>query len=214
MHFLFRVLFTFLFLFPLVVSAETPRVELAGLLEQHQAFGASFEQKVFDGRHRLVDSSRGVMKLKRPGRFLWKVVDPIPQILVTDGKSLWNFEPDLDQVTVQDVVGSFGGTPAALLTDDVAVLDDFHVFRESVLVDKKVVVQFRLIAREADEDALFHQLKLHFSGGVLLQVEIWDALDNYTLVTFVDLVPLPGLKDKVFEFVVPPGIDVIRHSVS
>ena len=55
-----------------------------------------------DVRQLIVESDGGVleesiirMKMKRPEGFYWETVEPFPELLVTDGRLLWNYQPDL-----------------------------------------------------------------------------------------------------------------------
>ena len=42
------------------------------------------------------------MSLAAPRLFRWEYVKPYPQLIVADGKTVWVYEPDLQQATVRD----------------------------------------------------------------------------------------------------------------
>ena len=43
--------------------------------------------------------TKGDMIIRRPGKFYWKSQSPDPILVVADGKHLWTYDIDLEQVT-------------------------------------------------------------------------------------------------------------------
>ena len=80
-----------------------------------QSARASFDQKVVDRSGKPVQSSKGSFVFLRPGRFRWTYEKPIDQLIVGDGKQVWIYDRDLNQVTVRRISKALGSTPAALL---------------------------------------------------------------------------------------------------
>src|SRR5689334_25322613 len=67
---------------------------------------ASFTQTVKDAHGKDVDRSSGSLVVSRPGKFRWEVQpksgsNSTGQLLVADGKNVWFFDRDLEQVTVK-----------------------------------------------------------------------------------------------------------------
>jgi len=99
-----------------------PALACAAGVERFQAYlrstqtaSADFEQQVFDREKKLVQRSRGSFTLQRPGRFRWSYAQPYAQLIVGDGKRVWIYDEDLNQVTVRAMASALGSTPAALL---------------------------------------------------------------------------------------------------
>src|SRR5471030_1845252 len=93
----------------------------AGLDARHSFIAATasaqgeFEQKVYDGKHKLTQQSSGTLAFQRPGRFRWTYAKPYAQLIVGDGEKVWVYDEDLNQVTVRRLDRALGSTPAALL---------------------------------------------------------------------------------------------------
>jgi outer membrane lipoprotein carrier protein len=51
-------------------------------------------------------SSSGSFAFQRPGRFRFVYAAPLPQTIVADGKTLWLYDEDLNQVTVRAQAGA------------------------------------------------------------------------------------------------------------
>ena len=86
-----------------------------------------FEQKIYDGKKKLVQQSRGTFLFQRPGRFRWTYVKPYPQLIVGDGTKVWIYDEDLNQVTVRKFDQALGSTPAALLSGNNEVVKAFKI---------------------------------------------------------------------------------------
>ena len=65
------------------------------------SFSADFTQTVYDSDSVALQESVGRVELLRPGRFRWTYTEPSKQVIVADGVSLWVYDEDIKQVTVQ-----------------------------------------------------------------------------------------------------------------
>ena len=183
---------------------------LAGAGERLDAYlsglgtvAARFEQRLFDEGRNLLEQARGTVLIERPGRFRFEYTEP-PQLIVGDGARVWIHDPELAQVTVHDVDAALGSTPAALLTSERPVAEDFRV--EELDVGANVEV-FALEPRA--EDASFTRIRLAFAGGELRRMELVDQFGQTTLLTFHDIRRRPELPADAFTFVPPAGVDVV-----
>src|SRR5258708_7700972 len=89
-----------LWFFTSALYAQSPTEELQGKLNAINKMSANFDQTIKAG-NREVSNSLGTMALSRPGRFRWQTKSPLEQIIVADGKKLWIYDVDLEQVTVR-----------------------------------------------------------------------------------------------------------------
>jgi outer membrane lipoprotein carrier protein len=100
-----------------------------------------------------------------------------------------------------------GNTPAALLTGDLAVLDNFTVAKTTQTDD---ILWLQLVPVERDGD--FERISLGFSGNRLVRLELKDRLGQTTRVKFTDIQLNPTLDSDEFRFTPPDGADVIDES--
>ena len=204
---------------PVIVAAASATVApaddsdaLRELLAPMREYAAEFEQLVVDGRGRVVQTATGSMRLQRPGRFRWEVVEPYSQLIVTDGTTVYVFDADLEQVTVQPLDETLQGTPARLLIGSMDALEaTFAVVREET-------ASFTLHPR--DEEAQYRWIHLEFalppgvadeatSGALLVGIVIVDHLDQETRVVFRNPTLRPPPAAGVFDFRIPDDVDVI-----
>ncbi len=72
---------------------------LKSRLDKVSSFHASFTQKVTDGSGNAVQDGQGDLWVKRPNLFNWHMTQPDESVLVSDGKTLWFYNPFVEQAT-------------------------------------------------------------------------------------------------------------------
>lgn len=73
--------------------------DLKSRLDKVSSFHASFTQKVTDGSGNAVQDGQGDLWVKRPNLFNWHMTQPDESVLVSDGKTLWFYNPFVEQAT-------------------------------------------------------------------------------------------------------------------
>ena len=76
----------------------------------------SFSQQVFSKKGQLIQNSTGDISMSRPGKFRWVYKTPDPQTIVGDGKNIWVYDEDLEQVTIKPMSQAMSSAPIAILT--------------------------------------------------------------------------------------------------
>jgi outer membrane lipoprotein carrier protein len=198
----------------LIVTAVLPELAHAGALAQLQAFSqgmrglsARFEQQTTDEQGQRKPASRGLLMVQVPGRLRWEYQAPYKQVIVSDGKTLWIFDPDLAQATRRPLGSAVGAGPLALLTDPGALQRSFKV-RELPL-GQDGLVWLRLAPRADAEEAGFQQADLGFADDRLVRMQLTDNLGQISEFRFSDWKRNPVLDAALFRFVPPAGTDVV-----
>ncbi|QGZ30913.1 outer membrane lipoprotein chaperone LolA [Stutzerimonas stutzeri] len=206
---LIRVLFASALLFTLAPaqadqSASVQR--LTGLLQQAETLTGRFSQLSLDGTGTQLQETSGEMALKRPGQFRWHTDEPMEQLLVSNGKKVWLYDPDLEQVTIQTLDQRLTHTPALLLSGDVsAISENFEVSHQQA----GEVVDFTL--KPKAKDTLFDTLRLSFRGNVINDMQMVDGVGQRTNILFQGVELNKPLKADLFTFEIPEGTDVISE---
>ena len=189
--------------------AAQPSDRLRALLEPMARFGAEFEQVVVGANGRTLQSARGTVHVERPGRLRWEVVAPYPQLIVSDGRDLIVFDPDLAQASVRPLAETPRDTPGRLLTGE---LDELE--RLFDVADNSEDTGDGFVLRPRGNDSLFHHIRLEFTGPLLAGMDIVDHLDQLTRVRFRNQSLSPDFEPGLFELVLPDGVDVLRDAGS
>ncbi|WP_438971276.1 outer membrane lipoprotein chaperone LolA, partial [Methylophaga sp.] len=112
-------LFLSLFMLPGLIHAQnTGAQKLNQFVDKVDTFQAEFEQTVIDPEGKIMEQAQGQFLLARPGKFRWDYETPYPQKIVADGKNIWFYDIDLEQITVKSQQEALAETPATLLSGE------------------------------------------------------------------------------------------------
>ncbi|ACO78993.1 outer-membrane lipoprotein carrier protein [Azotobacter vinelandii CA] len=205
---LFRVLLLSAVAFALSPAQADERSiqRLTQLLDRAQTLTARFSQLSLDGSGTQLQETSGEMALKRPGLFRWHTDAPQEQLLVSNGKTVWLYDPDLEQVTVRSLDQRLTHTPALLLSGDLSKIgENFEITHK----EAGGVVDF--ILKPKSKDTLFDNLRLSFRDGVVNDMQLIDGVGQRTNILFFGVKMNQSLDAAQFDFKVPEGTDVIQE---
>ena len=173
-------------------------------LDGLETFSAEFEQKLIDASGEVLEASRGSVLLRRPGMFSWSYREPYTQKIISDGKSLWVYEEDLEQVTISDASAAVEDTPALIFSGRYRI-DEHYVINE--LEDDAGLAWLELTPRNLESQ--YRALRLAFSGAELSGMILFDSLGQTLLISFENTRRNPELERELFRFTPADNIDVI-----
>lgn len=174
-------------------------------LDALQSMQADFQQVMYNAEQEATRTSSGRFSLLRPGRFRWDYEEPFEQSIVADGKQLWIYDADLEQVTVRQMDTGLGSTPAMLLSGAADVGEAYSVASR---FNADGIEWLELEPRASDSD--FGKVRLGFDSEQLAVMDLIDSLGQTTRIVFSAVQHNPELGESRFEFAVPAGADVIR----
>ena len=172
--------------------------------EKVNTFKASFIQVVLDENLLALEETSGLLWIARPGRFRWDYESGHAQTIVADGQVLWLYDVELEQVTRREQESAIGQTPAVLLSRGQQYRKDYNV---TILGSQGAVNWISLVPKLGDGS--FAEIQLGFEGETLRLIQLLDELNQITRVTLANVVENEPIPDSVFQFVPPPGVDVI-----
>jgi len=170
-------------------------------------YGATFQQLILDEGLNPIEESSGTMIIKRPGKFRWDYDPPNRQQVVSDGKKVWFYDIDLEQITVRALDQTVGRTPASLLAGS----KDFE--KSYIAEDMKITGPLQWVRlKPKQKDTGYEEIRLAFDGSRLRLLELRDGLGQTTRISLTNGNENPDVKDDRFKFVPPPGVDVIDET--
>lgn len=189
-------------------AAAAPSTDGAELLRRFlddtRTYRADFAQALLASDGQEVERATGQLSIARPGRFAWRYLEPLDQLVVADGTNLWIYDAELSQATVTPLAEATRATPAMLLSGD-ATLEEEFVIRESFELERLQWV--RLEPQPSGSD--FKEILIGFDGGTLRRLRLLDSLDQTTSLEFSRVEVNAEIASSVFDFVPPEGVDVI-----
>jgi len=185
-------------------AADIGVERMNAFLRDVKTLKADFSQVVLDANGKQVKQSIGTLVIKRPDRFRWDYAKPNAETIVADGKRLWLYDVELQQVTVKPLDATLATSPAVLLAGSNDVDKSFAV---TDLGEKDGLAWVQLTPKVKDSD--FDSVKLGFKGDDIAIMELKDNLGNTTRITLENIQRNPAVDDGSFHFTPPAGADVI-----
>ena len=150
-------------------------------------------------------SSSGSFEFARPNRFRFAYAKPFEQLIVADGRKVWIYDADLNQVSARKLSNALGATPAALLAGGSLEIDF-----DLVAMPSQGGLDWVKATPKA-KDGAFQAVQIGFRGKDLAAVEIVDSFGQRSLLQFAQLAANVPIGAERFVFAVPPGADVIEQ---
>jgi outer membrane lipoprotein carrier protein len=195
-------------------SAVTLAADVQARLDRLADFQADFVQTYEGGVLRTRTTERGSVTLKRPGRMRWVYTSPERKEFVADGVRIYSYIPADRQVIISPMPDDDQATPALLLSGRGHLVRDFVPSFTELPASAPGLLGLRLEPRAADADYSTMTLGL---DPKTLQVRYLDAQDRQggrSTFTFSNVQENRGVSDRIFEFRIPRGVDVINHAGS
>jgi len=196
-----------LFITSLSQAETTGAQKLNQFVQTVDTFQAHFEQTVIDPEGKVMEQAQGEFLLARPGKFRWDYETPYPQKIVADGKNIWFYDVDLEQITVKPQQEALAETPATLLSGELVPEDKYAI---NNLPSDDGLVWVELTPKEAESN--FQAVTLAFDGDSLKQMIMRDSFDQRTRLTFTQVIENPSFKHDMFKFTPPTGVDVVGEA--
>jgi len=193
-------------------DTDTILKKMEGEGKQLSSLQADFRQvrtySLFDEKK----ESSGTIYYKKPGMMLWKYNAPDSTVLYLKGRSALMYLPDIKQVQkislardrkTESLLIGFGNTAEEITRN----------FTVSASAGSGGNYKLDLIPKSEDLSSQFQKLRLTIDGKrwIPLQTERFEQGGDRTMFTFSDVKINIPLKDTLFDFVPPKGVEVVEY---
>jgi outer membrane lipoprotein carrier protein len=196
------ILFVVFFFSTAFAKTEAVKTLESNLNAMH-SLKATYSQ-VVSNEGKVIEKSLGSFYLSKPGKFRLSVRLPAEQLIVSDGKTLWIYDKDLEQVTQRTLAKDITGMPALFLS---GYNDDVIKAYDVKLKNERETEAYELTPRNPDSQ--YQLIKLIFKKGLLSDIAIKDNLEHLTSLKLKDVILNPTLSERLFKFKPPKGVDVV-----
>lgn len=206
-----RFCYLFFTIFSLLITGAAYAAEGRARLDRYftdfVTLQARFEQTLMDEKGKTMEQSRGRVYLWRPGRFRWEYEKPYQQSIVADGKKVWIYDKELEQVTIKRLDAALGNTPALLLNNK-ADIDRGFIIAEGGQAEGLTWLELK----PKDKEPQYTGIRLGFDASALRLMELRDNFGQTTRIRFSDELRNSKFSQSLFVFTPPPGVDVLDAS--
>ena len=172
-------------------------------------FSADFLQASTIKAMEITDMASGKLMVQYPGKMRWEYQSPEEQIIVSDGKHLWIYRPQDDQVLRGMADAFFGdGKGAGFLSDIRRIRDDFHITLEDIRFGD--FYSLIMVPRQKTWDLVRINLLVSKENYRITQVYTYNAYDDLTRIEFSNLEFSATMDPSLFEFEIPPNVDILE----
>ncbi|MBA6338562.1 outer membrane lipoprotein chaperone LolA [Colwellia sp. BRX8-7] len=171
-------------------------------LAKLEYFTANFNQQVLDAEGNELQNALGTLAVKKPNLVHWKTAEPDESLIVSDGDTLWFFDPFVEQVSAYLLEKALLNTPILLLTSSDPTL--WQHYSVSSTDENNYLIHAN------DTNAQVKTLELRFkkNSNMLTSFTILDATGQLSLfkLSQFDQVTVP--KSALFTFKIPEGVEL------
>lgn len=176
-------------------TAQQLRLKLASI----EAFSAQFSQEVFDNKHQLIAQATGSVKVAQPNQFHWLTNEPDESLIVSDGRSVWVYNPFVEQVSIMSLDKTVRQSPLWLIANQTdEAWSQFQVSNEQGVYTIK----------PKDPQSLTKQIEMTFTGDALSRLSLLDSQGQSSVFVFAEFNSAPSFSRDIFTFVAPVGVDI------
>lgn len=194
----------------LFADSKSPSPSKNAVLEQFfaqtQSLQADFQQSISELYGKTLESSSGKIIMQRPHQFVLNYEKPERQQYVSDGKTLWMFDEELEQVSIKSFDEGLANSPALFISSNQQLDQSYHISdaHDPQRPELKIV---KLVPK--GDDNLFSSVYLAFKDGLLIELLMQDNFEQVTKLEFSEIKINAQLPEDTFRFKIPDDVDVI-----
>jgi outer membrane lipoprotein carrier protein len=156
-------------------------------------------------------AAAGTVLLKKGGKMRWDYQRPAPQQIVSDGKTLWVYTPELNQVNKGEAPKALAGPAGSFLAGLGRIDEEFTVrfLDPAQKLDPQGRPVLDLTPRRPTPLLTRLVLTVDPRTWLVRQAVIHDQFQNTVTMQFSKMTVNPGLDDRLFAFTPPRGAAVV-----
>lgn len=165
-------------------------------------FSANFKQQVLDADGNELQNALGTLAVQKPNLVHWKTAEPDESLIISDGATLWFFDPFVEQVSAYLLEKALMNTPILLLTSsDPSLWQHYSV---SSMDENNYLIHAN------DNNAQVKTLELRFKekSNVLESFTILDATGQLSIFKLSKFDVENSPENSLFIFEIPEGIEL------
>ena len=194
-------------------AAADPTIDtiIAGVEARYNVpgFTADFDQESILKAMAVTDTASGRLMVRQPGKMRWEYLVPDPQTIITDGKELWVYRPQENQVLVGKAPSFFGeGKGAGFLSNIKTVRKSFQLSLASSTDPN--LYRLKLLPNKSSVELMAVELDIVKKTYDLVQITTFNVYGDETRIE-LNIVSFDNPPPEVlFRFDVPEGADVLQ----
>jgi outer membrane lipoprotein carrier protein len=153
----------------------------------------------------------GELLLKKPGKMRWDYAKPEKKLMVSDGTTLWVYEPEDEQAFKQNLAGSTLPVQVSFLVGQGKLADEFEIApdKTATCAAGAGAVALKLVPKKATTAYRYLTFCVDDASGQVKETIVHDQQDGENHLIFSDVKQNAGVDDGKFHFAPPAGTKII-----
>jgi len=191
---------------PIDISAA--KQQLIANLATLSFFSANFTQQIVDLHGQVLLEGSGTIAMSKPNLIHWQTITPDETLLVSDGNTLWSYDPFIEQASAYSLAKSIHNTPILLLTsDEPSLWQQYKVIK----VSTAAVKTSRFEVLPLTDNGQIKKLTLSFNADIQNEMQLSalsfeDATGQLSQINLTDFNAKVKPAPSLFEFILPQGV--------
>ncbi len=191
------------------VDVKALTAKMQKFYESTRDLHARFEQNIESSLGGRKQHGSGEVWLKRPGKMRWDYAKPEKKLMVSDGKTLWVYEPEDQQAFKQDLRNSTLPVSVSFLFGQGKLSDEFEIAPADEK-GKPDEVALKLVPKVATAAYRYLVFVVEEKTGLVRGTTVFDQQGGVTRIQFLDAKTNQGADDKKFSFSPPRGTQILN----
>jgi outer membrane lipoprotein carrier protein len=166
-----------------------------------------FTQSALNKSLKQTIDAQGIVYLKKGGKLRWEYAEPTRQEIVSDGKTIWIYTPQLNQVNTGPAPEALSGPAGSFLSGLGKLREHFSVrfLNPAQPKDADGNVVLDLTPKQPLPTLARLILSLDAKSYDIRKAVVYDQFENTVTMRFTKLAVNTGVPDKMFVFTPPKG---------
>lgn len=171
-------------------------------------FNQTYKNKLLGNKN-----SKGKLYLLRPGKMRWEYFSPSKKLIVSDGRTIWIYEPGANQVFKRPIKSSQLPTAITFLTGQGNLANEF---KSRVLPNNNLNKVGKIVLELTPLKTSPHYVRIVFvvnpqKSWEVEKTIIVDHQGNTNTFSFSNAIINKGVKATLFNFKMPDGVELIEE---
>jgi outer membrane lipoprotein carrier protein len=154
---------------------------------------------------------KGTVSFRKPGRMRWEFEEPDKETIVSDGETLYSYDPDLNQVLETPLRQALKSSSATSF-----LLGIGNINRDFKAAFASPPAPTGLVDLNLDAKTGGYKIEVGLDPKTydLMTLTLTDQLGDVTKIDFTDVHDNVQMPDSTFAFKAPPGADIVTAPAS
>lgn len=179
-------------------QSVSAKEQLMARLATLSSLSSDFEQRVYDEEGTLLQEGAGSLLIQKPNKVRWHTQSPEESLIISDGETLWFYDPFIEQVSAHNLQDAIANTPIMMLTnDDASTWSDYTVSQSA---------QTSFTVTSKDPNSQVKSLAIDFNEAGMSAFTIADSTGQKSVISLKNIDSNAMPNSELFTFKTPEGV--------